>query len=70
MPDTHFNKVTGLRSAALIKKSLWHKCFSVNFTKFLGTPFLKNTSKQLLLRNVNRLEPMGAVSEMIFSLFL
>ena len=23
-----------------IKKRLWHRCFSVNFAKFLRTPFL------------------------------
>ena len=28
----------------LLKKRLWHSCFPVNFTKFLGTPFLQNTS--------------------------
>ena len=34
-----FNKVTVLRSATLFKKRLWHRCFSVNFVKFLRTPF-------------------------------
>ena len=34
-----FNKVGGLRYATLLKKRLWHMCFPVNFTKFLGTPF-------------------------------
>ena len=32
-----------------IKNRLWHRCFPVNFTKFLRTPFLQNTSGQLLL---------------------
>ena len=27
----------------------WHRCFPVNFAKFLGAPFLKNTSGRLLL---------------------
>ena len=27
------------RPATLFKKSLWHRCFSVNFEKFLRTPF-------------------------------
>ena len=31
-----FNKVAGL--------GLWHRCFPVNFAKFLKTPFLQNTS--------------------------
>ena len=38
-----FNKVPGLRSAALLKKKLWHNCFQVNFTKFLRTLFSQNT---------------------------
>ena len=43
-------KVAGLRPATLFKKSLWHRCFPVNFAKFLRTPFLQNTSGRLLLR--------------------
>ena len=41
-----FNKVAGLRPATLLKKRkfmkkrLWHRCFPVNFTKFLRTPSL------------------------------
>ena len=34
-----FNKVAGLRPATLLKKGLWHRCFPVNFAKFLRTPF-------------------------------
>ena len=37
------------RPATLLKKSLWHRCFPVNFAKFLRTPFLQNTSGRLLL---------------------
>ena len=29
---------------ALLKKGLWHRCFPVNFVKFLRTPFLQNTT--------------------------
>ena len=43
-----FNKVAGIRSATS-KKSIWHRCFPVNFSKFPRTPFLQNTSGQLLL---------------------
>ena len=43
------NKVAGLRSATLLKKWLGHKCFPVNFAKFLRTPFLQNTSGWLPL---------------------
>ena len=34
-----FNKVVGLRPAALLKRRLWPRCFPVNFVKFLRTPF-------------------------------
>ena len=44
-----FNKVAGLRHATLLKKSLWHRCFSVNFAKFLRRLFLQNTFGRLLL---------------------
>ena len=44
-----FNKVADLRSATLLKKRLWHRCFPVNFAKFLKTPFLQNTSGRLVL---------------------
>ena len=27
------------RTATLLKKRLWHRCFPVNFLKFQGTPF-------------------------------
>ena len=43
----------GLRSATLLKKRLWHKCFPVNFVKFLRTPFLQNTSGWLLLTKLH-----------------
>ena len=33
----------------LLKKRLWHRCFFVNFVKFLRIPFLQNTSGPLLL---------------------
>ena len=45
------NKVAGLRpdACSFIKKRLWHRCFPVNFAKFLGTPFLKEHHWWLLL---------------------
>ena len=43
------NKVTDLRPATLLKKILWHRCFSVNFVKFLRTSFLKEHLRWLLL---------------------
>ena len=57
-----FNKVAGLtpgtgdsgtggflKPATLLKKRLWHRCFPVNFAKFLRTPILTNHLRQLLL---------------------
>ena len=35
-----FNKVAGLRPATLLKERLWHRCFPVNFVKFLRISFL------------------------------
>ena len=40
-PDVFFKK---RKPATLLKLRLWHKCFPVNFAKFLRTPFLQNTS--------------------------
>ena len=34
------------------KNSLWHKCFSVNFAKFLRTLLLQSTTGQLLLSSL------------------
>ena len=39
VPECLFNKVVGLRPATLLRKSLRHRCFPVNFTKFLRTTF-------------------------------
>ena len=38
-----------------IKKSLWHRCFPVNSTKFLRTPFLQNTFGRMLQENTHLL---------------
>ena len=37
-----FNKVAGLRLATSLKKSLWRRCFSVHFAKFLITFFTEH----------------------------
>ena len=37
MSGSLFNKVAGLSAAMLLKKGLWHRCFPVNFAKFLRT---------------------------------
>ena len=43
------DKVASLMLATLLKKKLWHMCFPVDSAKFLGAPFLQNTSGRLLL---------------------
>ena len=43
------NKVVDMRPATLLKKRLWHRCFPVNFTKFLRTPLLTEHLWWLLL---------------------
>ena len=42
-----FNKVAGLRPANSLKKRLWHRCFPVNFVKYL-----KNTIFTVHLRAI------------------
>ena len=42
----YFNKVCKPKT---VKKRLRHKCFPLNVTKFVRTPFLQNTSGRLLL---------------------
>ena len=42
----NFAKFTGkqlcqILPSTLLKKRLWHKCFPVNFAKFLRTPFYR-----------------------------
>ena len=37
------NKIESFRPATLFKKRLRHRCFPVNFMKFLKAPFLQNT---------------------------
>ena len=40
----------GLRPATLLKKRLWHRCFPMDFAKFLRTPFFKEHLLWLLLQ--------------------
>ena len=55
-----FNKIAG-RLAILLRTSLWHRCFPVNFAKFLRTPWdiiyknYKNFNVQVFL---TELEPI------------
>ena len=42
LPESLFNKVAGVRLATLLEKTLWHRSFPTNFTKYLRTFYLKN----------------------------
>ena len=44
-----FYKVAGLQACNFIIKRRQHRCFPMNFAKFLRTPILKNISEKLLL---------------------
>ena len=54
-------RVSFLIKLQALKKGLWHRCFTVNFAKFLRTPFLHNTYGRLLLRSQWRLETMTCI---------
>ena len=43
------------RPANLLKKRLWHRCFPVNFAKFLSTPFLQNGSGGCFCTDISKL---------------
>ena len=43
----HKAKIISLQPATLFKKRLQHRCFAVNFTKFLMLSFLQNNSGRL-----------------------
>ena len=45
-----------LRPATLLKMRLWHRCFPVNFVKFLRTPYFTEHLRWLLLifRKIHR----------------
>ena len=42
-----FNNVAGRQACNFIKKVPQHWCFPMKFSKFLGTPILKNISERL-----------------------
>ena len=61
MSKCDFNKVA-LKShfdmaATLLKKRPLHRCFPVNFVKFLRTPFLKEHLRWLLLFSLTKRDP-------------
>ena len=53
-------------SETLLKTRLWHKCFQVNFAKFLRTPFLQDTSGRLLVkRPMTKMRTNWGVSQLL-----
>ena len=48
-----FNRVADVRPATLLKKRLWHRCFPVDFAKFLRTPFFTEHLQWLLLKFIS-----------------
>ena len=66
MPEYLFsNKVAHFSPATLLKKRLWHSCFSANFAKFVRTPFSYNTSGDCFWRvfffSVSRLSQINKI---------
>ena len=67
-----FNKVTDLRPVTLLKKRHWHRCFPVNFAKFLYTFFtghflatasLWKSQTFWSLLDIQKQPPRGVLSE-------
>ena len=50
-------QASGLSPTTLLKKRLWHRCFPVNFVKFLRTPFFTNHLWWLLLCMIKPFRP-------------
>ena len=69
-----FNKVADLRPTTLLKKRLWHRCFPVNFVKFLRTPLftehlwwlLLNKSKLILEATIIYIKNTKRLSKSLF----
>ena len=61
------NKVAGLKPATLLKKRLWHRCFPVNFAKFLRTPFPTEHLRWLLLYGLQHiiLQEQSVLSDVV-----
>ena len=61
--ESLFNNVSGLRACNFIKKRLEHRCFPVNFAKFLRRSFLIEQLRWLLLS----LRPMPRNGQIVFA---
>ena len=46
---SQIHRKTPVPESLFLKKRLWHKCFSMNFEKFLRTPFFIEHLRWLLL---------------------
>ena len=53
--------ITLQRPATVFKKRLWHRCFPVNFAKYLRTFFLQNSSGLLFLNVAKRRTNSGKI---------
>ena len=53
------------RPAMLFKKSLWHRCFPVNFVKVLRTPFFTGHFRWLLLNDVYSKERVSWITRKV-----
>ena len=56
--------------ATLLKKRLWHRCFPVNFEKFLRTPLLTEHLWWLLLKHLHRSLLFSKVAGFWYAKFL
>ena len=62
-----FNKVSGLRSATLLKKRPWHRGFPMNFAQFLRTPFVTEHLRWLLFRSLFEKTAWKLKTKLVFS---
>ena len=63
-----FNKVADLRLATLLKNRLWHRCFPVNFVKFVKHLFYRTPLGNCLSQYKNLLKQ--AWLPLTFSIYL
>ena len=52
--ESLLNKFAGLRSATLLRKRSWHRCFPVNFAKFLKNTFQKQPCRGVLSKRFSK----------------
>ena len=60
-------KIEGLRPATLLKKRICHRCFPVNFVKFVRTPFLLKISSGCSCQNKTSLSTSNYAFDIIFA---